>query len=120
MTETSHYQIEAPPVTIEKRWLAARRLAAGDGPHVAAARAGLHEDSVLWMSRHDPGFAELVAAAQRLAARDTQMRQALLGGKVALLFASGACHSAVLSANGAVRLDEAANDDMPAGGPIPA
>ena len=66
MTGDNGYRVDPGKLTADTRWLAARRLAAGDDLHLAAARAGLHEDQLAWMQETDPGFAKLIEAARQI------------------------------------------------------
>lgn len=76
MKKTDDSTIEPAKITVDRRWQAARRLAAGDDLHLAAARAGLHEDQVAWMLETDPGFVKLTQAAQAMLELSPEQRRA--------------------------------------------
>src|SRR3954447_6057583 len=58
----------APRLTVRQRWLAARRLAAGDTPRVAAAFAGVEAKDLEDLAATDPGFMALLDDAKALRA----------------------------------------------------
>lgn len=76
MSKADDQKIEPVKITVDKRWQAARRLAAGDDLYLAAARAGLHEDQLAWMLERDPGFVKLSQAAQAVQELPPEERQA--------------------------------------------
>jgi len=78
MSTSGDSVIEFPKVTVERRWQAARRLAAGDSVVLAAARAGLHEDQVKRMLAEDEGFVALRADAERLLQGEARVRRQAL------------------------------------------
>src|SRR4051794_413121 len=58
----------APRLTVRQRWLAARRLAAGDTPRVAAAFAGVEAEDLEALAATDPRFMALLDDARALRA----------------------------------------------------
>src|SRR3954453_9448901 len=58
----------APRLTVRQRWLAARRLAAGDTPRVAAAFAGAEAEDLEGLAVTDPRFMALLDDARALRA----------------------------------------------------
>src|SRR4051794_23437956 len=58
----------APRLTVRQRWLAARRLAAGDTPRVAAAFAGAEVEDLEDLAATDPRFMALLDDAKALRA----------------------------------------------------
>lgn len=76
MSTLNDHKIEPAKITVDKRWQAARRLAAGDDLHLAAARAGLHEDQLAWMLETDPGFVKLSQAARAIQELPPEQRRA--------------------------------------------
>src|SRR3954447_4815080 len=58
----------APRLTVRQRWLAARRLAAGDTPRVAAAFAGAEVEDLEDLAATDPRFMALLDDARALRA----------------------------------------------------
>jgi hypothetical protein len=73
-----HPEPREPDLTPRQRWLAARRLAAGDRPVVAAAAAGVKTACLQLLLDADPEFRALVTAFTELRALPPEAKQARL------------------------------------------
>lgn len=78
MSKQSDTITEYPKITVERRWQAARRLAAGDSVVLAAARAGLHEKQIDRMLAEDEGFVALRDEAVSLQEAEAHKRRQAL------------------------------------------